>query len=70
MGTEGAHFLLEKLLAKRVVIANGTCAVWRSTGKQIASVVLLHRNDKNRETSSIRKTSCGQEPSATGFCKT
>jgi len=27
MGTEGAHFLLEKLFAKILVIANGTCAV-------------------------------------------
>jgi hypothetical protein len=27
MGTEGAHFLLEKLFAKILAIANGTCAV-------------------------------------------
>jgi hypothetical protein len=29
----------------RIVIAN---VVWRSTSKEIASVVSLHRNDKNR----------------------
>ena len=27
MGTKGAHFLLEKLFAKILGIANGTCAV-------------------------------------------